>query len=112
MLAIAEATAKAITQVADAVRQPGGMEAVNLKAVSYTHLDVYKRQVGVNVEGLKRRGFTPAQVSALRDAYKIIYRRGLSLDDARAELRARQQAEPEVAEHLQTLCLLYTSRCV
>ena len=64
--------------------------------VSYTHL------VGVNVEGLKRRGFTPAQVSALRDAYKIIYRRGLSLDDARAELRARQQAEPEVAEHLQT----------
>ena len=31
VLAIAEATAKAITQVADAVRQPGGMEAVNLK---------------------------------------------------------------------------------
>ena len=61
------------------------------------------RPVGVNVEGLKRRGFTPAQVSALRDAYKIIYRRGLSLDAARAELRARQQAEPEVAEHLQTL---------
>jgi UDP-N-acetylglucosamine acyltransferase len=61
------------------------------------------RPVGVNVEGLKRRGFTPAQVSALRDAYKIIYRRGLSLDGARAELRARQQAEPEVAEHLQTL---------
>jgi UDP-N-acetylglucosamine acyltransferase len=61
------------------------------------------RPVGINVEGLKRRGFTPAQVSALRDAYKIIYRRGLPLDDARAELRARQQAEPEVAEHLQTL---------
>ena len=32
-----------------------------------------------------------------------MYRRCLSLDDARAELRARQQAEPEVAEHLQTL---------
>ena len=31
MLAIAEATAKAVTQVAEAVRQPGGMEAVNLK---------------------------------------------------------------------------------
>ncbi len=61
------------------------------------------RPVGVNVEGLKRRGFTAAQISALRDAYKIIYRRGLSLDAARAELRARQQAEPEVAEHLQTM---------
>ena len=31
VLAIAEATAKAVTQVAEAVRQPGGMEAVNLK---------------------------------------------------------------------------------
>jgi UDP-N-acetylglucosamine acyltransferase len=59
--------------------------------------------VGINVEGLKRRGFTPAEISALRDAYKIIYRRGLALDAARAELRARQQAEPAVAVHLQTL---------
>ncbi|GAB2904376.1 SPFH domain-containing protein [Paralcaligenes ginsengisoli] len=31
VLTVAEATAKAITQVAEAVRQPGGMEAVNLK---------------------------------------------------------------------------------
>ncbi|MEO6986866.1 MAG: stomatin-like protein [Paralcaligenes sp.] len=31
LLTVAEATAKAITQVADAVRHPGGMEAVNLK---------------------------------------------------------------------------------
>jgi UDP-N-acetylglucosamine acyltransferase len=61
------------------------------------------RPVGVNVEGLKRRGFTPAEISALRDAYKIIYRRGLSLDEARAELRARQQEEPAVADRLQTL---------
>ena len=61
------------------------------------------RPVGVNVEGLKRRGFTAADIAALRDAYKIIYRRGLSLDAARAELRARQQAEPEVAPHLQTM---------
>ena len=61
------------------------------------------RPVGINVEGLKRRGFTPAAISALREAYKIIYRRGLPLDEARAELRERQQAVPEAAEHLQTL---------
>lgn len=61
------------------------------------------RPVGVNVEGLKRRGFSAAAISALRDAYKSIYRRGLSLDEGRAELRARQQAEPDVAEHLQTM---------
>ena len=59
--------------------------------------------VGINVEGLKRRGFTSESISALRDAYKIIYRRGLSLSDACAELRARQTSEPAVAPALQPL---------
>lgn len=61
------------------------------------------RPVGINVEGLKRRGFSPAVISALRDAYKAIYRRGLSLDEARAELRERQEAEPETREVLQVM---------
>ena len=59
--------------------------------------------VGVNVEGLKRRGFTPEAISALRDAYKLIYRRGLSLDEARLQMRQRQTAEPEVAPALQVM---------
>jgi UDP-N-acetylglucosamine acyltransferase len=42
-------------------------------------------------------------LSALRDAYKIIYRRGLSLGDACAEIRNRQQLEPAVAQALQPL---------
>jgi UDP-N-acetylglucosamine acyltransferase len=61
------------------------------------------RPVGVNVEGLKRRGFSAAAISALRDAYKIIYRRGLPLEAACEELRARQRAEPGVAPHLQVM---------
>lgn len=61
------------------------------------------RPVGVNVEGLKRRGFSPAAISAIRNAYKTLYRRGLSLDEARAELRTHQQAEPEIAVHLQVM---------
>jgi UDP-N-acetylglucosamine acyltransferase len=61
------------------------------------------RPVGINAEGLKRRGFTPTQIAALRDAYKIIYRRGLSLAEASAELYARQRSDPEVAANLQTL---------
>lgn len=40
LLTVAEATAKAITQVADAVRQPGGMEAVNLK-VAERYIDAF-----------------------------------------------------------------------
>jgi UDP-N-acetylglucosamine acyltransferase len=61
------------------------------------------RPVGINVEGLRRRGFTPVQIGILREAYKIIYRRGLSLAEARAELYACQRSEPEAADHLQTL---------
>ena len=59
--------------------------------------------VGVNVEGLKRRGFSPEAISALRDAYKLIYRRGLSLDDARSQMRERQVQEPAVAPALQVM---------
>ncbi|HBI82672.1 acyl-ACP--UDP-N-acetylglucosamine O-acyltransferase [Orrella sp. NBD-18] len=59
--------------------------------------------VGINAEGLKRRGFSNEAISALRDAYKIIYRRGLTLDDARAELRARQESEPGIAAALDPL---------
>src|SRR5690606_11493245 len=59
------------------------------------------RPVGVNVEGLRRRGFSAEVISSLREAYKIVYRRGLSLDEARAELRARQKSHPEAEQALQ-----------
>jgi UDP-N-acetylglucosamine acyltransferase len=59
--------------------------------------------VGVNVEGLKRRGFSPEAISALRDAYKLIYRRGLSLEEARAQIGQRQAQEPAVAPALQVM---------
>jgi len=41
---------------------------------------------GTNIEGLRRRGFAPADILAVRRAYKTLYREGLSLDDARARL--------------------------
>ncbi|WP_426191304.1 acyl-ACP--UDP-N-acetylglucosamine O-acyltransferase [Massilia sp. DWR3-1-1] len=41
---------------------------------------------GVNVEGIKRRGFSRAQIDAIRAAYKIVYRNGLTLEEAKAAL--------------------------
>ena len=61
------------------------------------------RPVGVNVEGLRRRGFTAPVIASVREAYKILFRRGLSLEEARAELRARQQSHPDATQVLQTL---------
>jgi len=59
--------------------------------------------VGINVEGLKRRGFTPRQIAGLRAAYKTLYRQGLSLNEARAALQQQRAQEPELDAPLLTL---------
>jgi len=42
---------------------------------------------GINVEGLKRRGFSSETISALRQAYKILYKDGLSFEEAKIEIQ-------------------------
>ena len=42
---------------------------------------------GINIEGLKRRGFEKADIRVLRNAYKSVYRKGLTLDEALLELK-------------------------
>jgi len=42
----------------------------------------------INSEGLKRRDFTKEQIAVINRAYKVIYRRGLKLEEAIAELDA------------------------
>jgi len=51
---------------------------------------------GLNSEGLRRHGTDPAVSRALKEAYKTLYRRGLTLEQA---LQALEQRDvPEVAE--------------
>jgi len=59
--------------------------------------------VGMNVEGLKRRGFSPDAINALRQAYKVLYRRGLSLDEACEQIRQSGGQSEDVTGALQTL---------
>ncbi len=42
---------------------------------------------GINVEGLKRRGFSSETISALRQAYKVLYKDGLSFEEAKVEIQ-------------------------
>ena len=44
------------------------------------------KPAGTNNEGLRRRGFTAADIAAVRRAYRTLYRSGLAFDAARAEL--------------------------
>jgi len=41
---------------------------------------------GINSEGLKRRGFSKESIMLIRNAYKILYRQGLTLAEALEEL--------------------------
>ena len=52
---------------------------------------------GVNSEGLKRRGFDAAQVTNIKNAYRVFYRSGLKLAEATEQLRALVPQQPELA---------------
>ncbi len=54
------------------------------------------RPYGINVEGLKRRGFTAATITELKRAYKTLYRSGLTLEQAREALARQVKSCPEV----------------
>lgn len=51
---------------------------------------------GLNTVGLRRGGFSSAAIDALRRAYKIIFRRGLTVPKALAELELMHHEHPEV----------------
>ena len=51
---------------------------------------------GVNVEGLKRRGFSPVEVRHIREAYRILYRMDLKLEEAAERLTGLAREQPEL----------------
>ena len=58
---------------------------------------------GINSEGLKRRGFGPASVAAIKAAYKTLYKSGLTLDQAREAIAVQSGSHPEVGLFLDFL---------
>jgi UDP-N-acetylglucosamine acyltransferase len=58
---------------------------------------------GINAEGLKRRDFTAEQIRNIREAYRIVYRQSLKLDEAIAELAPLLDAQPELKPFVDSL---------
>jgi len=52
---------------------------------------------GLNNEGLKRRGYSVESRAALKQAYRLIFRSGLKLDEAKEKLLALAEEHSEVA---------------
>lgn len=55
---------------------------------------------GINVEGLRRRGFTPDDIAALRQAYKLLYKSGLTFEEAKQELVKLAAQNDSVGKHV------------
>lgn len=51
---------------------------------------------GINVEGLRRRGFSPESLAGLKRAYKTLYREGLTFSEAQQRLAEQAQGVAEV----------------
>lgn len=58
---------------------------------------------GINTEGLKRRGFDKEELRVLKDAYKVIYRSGLTTDDALTRLADLAENTPAVTPMIEFL---------
>ncbi|GAD24772.1 acyl-ACP--UDP-N-acetylglucosamine O-acyltransferase [Acidovorax sp. MR-S7] len=58
---------------------------------------------GLNTEGLRRRGFSPQRVAGLKQAYRLLYRQGLTLEAAVTAMQEAGQAHPEAVQDIALL---------
>ena len=72
---------------------------------SLTSIERNNHAYGLNKVGLERRGFTPAQLKALRQAYRLLQASKLNTTDALAAIRAslEEAADPATSEPVRYL---------
>jgi UDP-N-acetylglucosamine acyltransferase len=58
---------------------------------------------GINSEGLKRRGFSADQIRNIKQAYRLVFRRGKKLADAIDEVAELSKSQPELVVFLESL---------
>ena len=77
----------------------GGNTRVNLDVPPYfLYSDFNVTPKGLNLVGLRRAGFTATEVRALKQAYKLLYKSGLKLEDALS--RIENESPTEHTQHL------------
>jgi len=58
---------------------------------------------GINSEGLKRRDFSTDQIRNIKNAYRLVYRKGLKLSEAMDEIAAVVEEQQELLPLLESL---------
>jgi len=59
--------------------------------------------IGLNVEGLRRQGFSKDLIRKIREAHKVVYRDGLTVEEACERLSALAAEVPEVARFVDSV---------
>jgi UDP-N-acetylglucosamine acyltransferase len=77
----------------------GFASAITQDVPPYMLVDGNPLQVrGINSVGLKRRGLTAQQISAVKQMHKLLYREGLTFEQAKAAIAGLVTSMPEAAE--------------
>jgi UDP-N-acetylglucosamine acyltransferase len=50
----------------------------------------------MNFEGLKRRGFTPSQIQSVKAMHKLLYRDGLTLEQAAQQIQGLGEGQDDL----------------
>ena len=58
---------------------------------------------GFNMEGLRRRGFSPGRIAAIKQMHRLLYRQGLTLEAARSAIAALPEQYLEAADDIALL---------
>ena len=70
---------------------------VNMDIPAFMMVQGYPaRARGMNVEGMRRRGYSKELIRTLREAYRVLYRRGLTVEEALAAMREQLPESPEL----------------
>ncbi|MGJ7459551.1 acyl-ACP--UDP-N-acetylglucosamine O-acyltransferase [Halomonas sp. MA07-2] len=68
----------------------GGGSIITKDTPAYVMINGNPAQIhGLNLVGLKRRGFSREALKALSEAYRLVYRQGLTVEQALGEIRSR-----------------------
>ena len=82
----------------------GMYSAINSDIPAYTLVSGQPaKPKGINSEGLKRREFSSEQIRNIKNAYRLVYRKGLKLSDAVQQIEEKVDSQPELALLLESL---------
>ncbi len=81
----------------------GGISRASLDVPPYVMAGGHDafRYEGLNIVGLKRKGFSSEKITLLKNTYRLIFQSGLLLSNALEKVRSEMPLEPEIAEILE-----------